>query len=590
MFNIQNLAKKRKKELGVYYTPIEIAKSITEETIDNYLLNELNAIYPNNFSSIKSTLDSENSSVLSQIDRIIESIKILDGATGDGKFLQSALLYLAKIREKIAKKLKQNKIPLEVIKQSIVEKNLYGMEIDKDSVKKCHLNLLKCISKSDKTMIEAELRKSIIQGNFLQSTISDWRTISSSNKFDIILGNPPWGGKLLKEEKKKYSEKFGLKGSKRNLNIFELFLYQASSLLNPTKGMLAFLLPKNVTRSNQYIFLRKFILNNYQILSINFYGLFEHVTQEFISLIGLYKSSLPKNHMISVDKKNLIPQSIYKKNIDYIFIREYEIKSQELIENIHKESFQLDKFIKIRRGEELSKRGGVMFCNYCLTWVPLSSRKESVECPRCSCKLMKDKLKLKFIIKRNSNSTYSQPILTGDDFEAFTITSVHFIDPTINYKFKKDSLIYKSPKLVVQKIKSFPCSAFDSNDYWTTQNVYSLVLKSEYENKTDLLFYIMAILNSKLIKWYYEKQFNLGSKYTNAISIRNLKRLPIKQPSYDDKYKKIVKIAQEITKKENLNKVSSFSELLNKLIFELNDCESYEDFINLQLLESNKSS
>ena len=42
--------------------------------------------------------------------------------------------------------------------------------------------------------------------------------------------------------------------------------------------------------------------------------------------------------------------------------------------------------------------------------------------------------------------------------------------------------------------------------------------------------------------WYYENQFNLGSRYTNAISIKNLKRLPIRPP---EKNKSTVKTIEK---------------------------------------------
>ena len=98
---------------------------------------------------------------------------------------------------------------------------------------------------------------------------------------------------MTKAQKDEYYSLFALKCPKRNLNTSSLFIYQATRLLNPHTGMLSFLLPKNITRSNQYIFLREFILQQYKILYSNFHGLFKDVTQEFISLIAQRTEEVP---------------------------------------------------------------------------------------------------------------------------------------------------------------------------------------------------------------------------------------------------------------------------------------------------------
>ncbi|MFX0134099.1 MAG: TaqI-like C-terminal specificity domain-containing protein, partial [Candidatus Hodarchaeota archaeon] len=184
-------------------------------------------------------------------------------------------------------------------------------------------------------------------------------------------------------------------------------------------------------------------------------------------------------------------------------------------------------------------------------------------------------LEIKFIIQKDTDLNHTQPILSGDDFEAFKISGTHFIDSSIEYQSKKNPEIYLSPKLVIQKIKRTPCAAYDSANHWTTQNVYNLRLLPKYANYPDLLYYMLAILNSRLIHWYYESQFNLGSKYTNAISIRNLKRLPIKRPNTNNPlFYQIVQSAREISETEVANNLPFQQNSLNHLVLKYYNCDT----------------
>ncbi|MFX1285792.1 MAG: TaqI-like C-terminal specificity domain-containing protein [Promethearchaeota archaeon] len=546
---------------------------MTEMAISYYLIRQLNSRTSFKFSSLEEIWHATDLSIFQSLKDILKEVRILDGAAGDGKFLQACLVTINSIKEKIdqrlgVKKKKPNEAILEILKS-----NLFGMEIDFEIAASCRKNLITVIPEPMHSSGYKILAKNIIIDDFLESTLSDWTNLPpSAEGFNIIIGNPPWGGKLDKFQREYYYNKFKPKSPKRNLNTFSLFVYQSANLLIPDKGLLAFLLPKNVARSNQYIYLRKFLVANFQILSINFHGLFKDVTQEFISLIGLFKDEIPSDHHILVDDKNHIPQTSYMTNIDCIFTRKFNLKSQQLIQLIHENSRPLSQFITVRRGEELSKRGGIMFCSKCSEWVPLSSRKSQIICAQCHQPLSERDLNTNFLIQKDSTMRHTQPILTGDDFEAYLIKTTHFIDPTIKFRSKKDPSIYLSPKIVVQKIKPYLCAAYDSDNYWTTQNVYNLRLVPEYSNDPDLLYYILSVLNSSLYHWYYQSQFNLGSKYTNAISIRNLRRLPLKKPDFNDPlFCQIVKLTKKIT--DDKAKEKDSIQNLNKLLLRYYNCE-----------------
>ncbi|MFX1515445.1 MAG: Eco57I restriction-modification methylase domain-containing protein [Promethearchaeota archaeon] len=561
---------RQRKNLGAFYTPSYLAKSLTQVAIEQFLITQINFQTHSKFTSLKELLKTPDLLIIKRLNDILDGIKILDGSVGDGEFLKACLITGNAIREKINNILGLDKTDTDESFLDFLLTNLFGMEINSEAITPCHKLFGTAVSGFELSSMEKILCTNIITGDFLESSLSDWTNLPpTTTGFDIILGNPPWGGKLTKDQREHYYNKFKLKCPKRNLNTFSLFVYQATSLLKPNTGMLAYLLPKNVARSNQYTSLREFLLTNFKILSIDFHGLFQDVTQEFISLIGLHnKNNIPSDHFVLIDGKIRVPQDFYLTNIDYIFIKEFDPQSNQLIQLIKKDSTSLDHFLTIRRGEELSKRGGIMYCPNCTEWVPLSSRKTSIICSTCKQSLNESSLKIKFIIKNKPTSSHTQPILTGDDFEAFSIHNTHFIDSTVKFRSKKNPFIYTSPKIVMQKIKPYLCAAYDSNRYWTTQNVYNLNLRPKYYNDNpDILYYILSVLNSSLYRWFYESQFNLGSKYTNAISIHNLKRLPIKKPDFNDHiFHRIVQLAKKVTSDNDVE--NEGIQELNKLILQ----------------------
>jgi len=560
------------KELGAFYTPIALVKELTQQAISQALISQINKEFRLNFVTINEIITTKNLNIIKSLLKKITEFTVLDGSAGDGRFLISASEFLISIHDEIIKiykkKLKRNFSSYSTYNFN----NIFGMEINIKALDICRSNLKTFfLQNQPNTEFKDVIVKNVIAGNFLKSEIADWILLPKNFQgFDIIIGNPPWGSKLSREDKDYFFEQFQLKGSKRNLNSFELFIYKSTHLLAPNSGILSLYLPKNLARSNQYTNLREFILRNYEISSLNFFELFQDVIQEFISIIGKKSSKIHHQHEVLINNVRKLPQKVFQTNTDYIFTLEVDEPSILKLKLINTDSLPLEEYSTVKRGEELSKKGGIMFCPVCKTWVPLSSRKPKIECSYCHTILEKENFQVQFLINKTQTSEHQTPILTGEDFDRYVITGNHFFNDSVHFRTKKKATIYRSPKLVVQKIKRYPWAAYDQNHTITTQNVYNIHLKEELAHQTDLLFYILAILNSRLMNWYYEIQFNLGSKYTNAISIKNLKRLPIKNPSTDrELFSDIVEQVKKLTTIKGFSSRQPQIENLESLIFKL---------------------
>ena len=110
----------------------------------------------------------------------------------------------------------------------------------------------------------------IIEGDFLQTGFADAQTgfadaqtgFADAPKFDLIIGNPPYYVMKKADVKSDYYDYFDGRP-----NIFLLFIIKSLTLLTDD-GILCFVLPKSFLNCLYYNKTRKYIYDNYSILSI----------------------------------------------------------------------------------------------------------------------------------------------------------------------------------------------------------------------------------------------------------------------------------------------------------------------------------
>jgi type I restriction-modification system DNA methylase subunit len=99
----------------------------------------------------------------------------------------------------------------------------------------------------------------------------DYLKYSPTEKYDLIIGNPPYFVMKKKDVDEKYHEYFNGRP-----NIFMLFIIKALGELN-INGILAFVLPKNFLNCNYYNELREYINDKFKILSV-----YDHSDKKYI--------------------------------------------------------------------------------------------------------------------------------------------------------------------------------------------------------------------------------------------------------------------------------------------------------------------
>ncbi|MFX0063487.1 MAG: Eco57I restriction-modification methylase domain-containing protein [Candidatus Hermodarchaeota archaeon] len=353
--------------------------------------------------------------------------------------------------------------------------------------------------------------------------------INNISGFSAVIGNPPWGEEVIQEDKEFFARYWGL--PIRNLNAFDLFFRRA---VNLTSSKVSFLIPRNSVNRNDYSLLRKFIVKKTWLFDIYDWKLFPGVVQECISIIVSRKDQI-KPEKIIINLTPIFSQEDIKPPL-YIFNIHSTKEEYALKEKIKRNSqigmlkSILDPDIGIKRGEEISKAANILRCPKCNKW-RLHSKRKSVTCPNCHKTFQKDEWFIGSMVS-TENSKDAVLVVTGDDIARFYLNPSLYINfNPAGIKTKAHLGIYFPNKILVKKIESKIVAAFDPSNSYYTQNVYGLRLAGTTRYS---FYYILAILNSIALNFFYEHEINLGAEWTTAVSINNIKNhLPIPEVGLD---------------------------------------------------------
>jgi type I restriction-modification system DNA methylase subunit len=238
----------RRKKEGIFYTPDFITEYICRSSIIGYLSKKGHSL-------VNDLLD-EYQDNLGELEQKLTDLKILDPACGSGAFLLKAVDILLEIFKEICdfKEIKGyyiansasfNQITLgkwqdEAIAAEIIEKNIFGVDVNEESVEITKLGLFLRISTKNRSLIN--LSNNIIHGNSLiddpqvaGDTAFDWnvkfREIIEKGGFDIIIGNPPYIRSGLITSVKSYLKEKYEDVYSGNADLYVYFFQKGISLL-----------------------------------------------------------------------------------------------------------------------------------------------------------------------------------------------------------------------------------------------------------------------------------------------------------------------------------------------------------------------
>ncbi len=541
-----------RKAGGVYYTPEYIVEYIVKNTVGT---------------KIESLTPEE-----------IKNIKILDPACGSGSFLIGAYAYLLDYHQKWYAdnqkdksyqsdwyKTKDGEIKVSLDKRGdILRNNIFGVDIDKEATEVAIMSLyLKMLDDGfdlgqkdlyfSKGSVLPDMIENIKCGNSLieddfyngkskftqeeKNKINafnykdQFKKIFSNKGFDCVIGNPPWvftkyvdwgepSKAYIEEKYLNVSDSISIGKARQagKINLYSIFILRSLQLLKPN-GLFSFIIPNTILRTTTYDIIRKQILLSSQVNHIIDLksGVFEGVTASTI-ILNLKNNEPDDGHYIEVIDQpqnshviNNNPTKILQKkiltNVSYAFNIFVEETEDTILSKYMVNSISLGDIVNVYNG------------------IATGPNKVGLHdsCVNSKCK--------KILLGRDIKNYYHEWNNNWIEY-----------DPKILHRSRNENIFLADEKLIMQRIGGILITSYDNEQYYTFNSVNNLLLK----NTDYSLKYILALLNSKAMRYYYIKNYTNKSNLTVNISKTYLDKLPI--PKIDSFQKERVELSNSVIK------------------------------------------
>ncbi len=520
---------KRKKE-GMFYTDKTISDFIVIESL-LCLINKKLKIYNQNFKKIEKIdeIYKFDQNIKHKIVELLLNSKICDPACGSGSFILSSADIVFNIIRKLNTNLSDLNLKIQILN------NLFGYDINESAIKLCKLKLIRWYN--DK--LNSNMKKLL---SILTKNIRKQNSIINSNfpKFEIIIGNPPYGN-ILNQKEKKILKKEGVFFK----DIYCAFLLKA---LEWATEIIGFLVPKSFLLRQGYITFRRKLLSKANILKIFDIGskMFKNATNEVHIILyenkNEYKNKdliiydFPKTQIIKYPNQKVdslricfnpsCPLTLSSKKIyTYTFLNKCPFCKSNTVEL---QRIRIKPDLKIfQLIEKIEKIGDLNYLN------PVSFPKMIRGEEEIGLKLVKQKIRKDtngscfFISARNDFSYYCFKKNKSFNIEEINSKSLK----GTNYEY------YKGPKLLIKHNNIIPEALFTEDNVCFTSSIYSLLHHDVVELK-----YLCATLNSILIHFYCIYAINNQKDTTINLNQYMIRHLPIMKPNHKIK----VDIAQKV--------------------------------------------
>jgi len=618
---------------GTVYTPEKIAKYIAKIAIEQFLLEKIKRKFSIEISNLNDISDHEyeyrnKQELYRYLLKALNSLTVLDPAVGIGQFIIASLKVLEgyyfnlrdlgiinwtnyKIREQIIlnnlfgvdidvkaiyttrrrllstlKDLDTNvekKIALENIDShfkvgntvvGLLRKSEIATPISND-LNSCFYSKIKNVFKTHKDLKKTKLTEKQMKSLVLNLKPFHWfhefPKIMEVGGFDIIIGNPPYisNKQLSALEKGIFQNEY--KTPKGLMNIFGIFIERSIKLCH-SSSIFSFIVHKNIIRSNNYDLLRKYLLENTIIKEIIDLGAgaFQSITAETVIIV---LTTIPplEEHKILIKTKffnqnnktfddeeiliNKIAQKTYLEQDNYNFNLELQYEELAIIN-----------YLKKTKDCDLIDHFEAKTC------IATGNDEKFIADQKL------DNLYKKTLRGKNIGRYYI-------DFDKLYV----FYDEKALHRAREEAIFQNPEKLIMRTISSNLTVAYDNKNYYPLSTCIAIIPQNKKKHCFSIK-YLLLVMNSKLMNFYYDFVFNLGAHLTTEISVNNIERLPLKNLQnyglFDTLADFMTQLNEKRTLREENKKIIEFlQDLINSMITEIYFFDKFQsDGLNPKLI------
>ena len=534
---------KRKKD-GVFYTPKYITKYIVDNTVGK-LCTEKKAeikLIEEDYTSTGSVggkrLQTKTKKAL--LDKLTSyrewllQLTICDPACGSGAFLNQALEFLIaehRYIDELQAKLMGDSMVLSDVETSILENNIYGVDLNDESIEIAKLSLWLRTAQYGRKL--NSLNNNIKCGNSLIddpevagekafSWEKEFPEVFAKGGFDVIIGNPPYvfaRDNFSQIEKDFFIEKYS--SAKYQVNTYLLFIEKTVHIINQN-GNYGLIIPNSWLMMYSGEGLRKFLLENCnlnQIINLKGYS-FESANVETVILIADKKVLNLKNSVeIFLNNGKEFYLSHQKNQFEFsqnegaefrVFINDF---SSGLNKKIISKTEILDDIVQIKAGLQAYEKD---------KGEPKQTKED--------------------VINRPYDYTYKFDETTFKYLEGKDVGRYQTIWSGLYLKYGKHLAsprtfdLFEGKKIIVREItgKVPKCliSTYEEGTYLFNRSNIGIIEKN---NSKYSLKFILTLLNSSLMSYYF--MVNTAKsvrKLFPKIILNDLRKFPIKKTSIEN--------------------------------------------------------
>ena len=328
---------------------------------------------------------------------------------------------------------------------------------------------------------------------------SEWM-FSIKDGFDIIVGNPPYH-QLSKDKSAPLAYRAYLKrryntsGGRQNTFIYFTHL---GIELTANNGVLSYIIPNTILTQEYYKDTRKLLLKETSLLKVVFYDKmpFENAVVENVTFI------------VSKHKQPDYEISYYISDVHSVDYNCTKQKSEFMTSPIFAFSF---------KSNNLNSK------------VALDSIKLKDLCNINQAIALKGDKSLS--VKRDNPSGKYYRLLDGRNINKYSVTwTGEYLDYCLEriHSCKTKTIFEVPEKLLFRRVSANLIFTYDNNQYYALNTIVVVTLKGE---KYVSLKYLLALLNSKLLNFYYVTEHKSTKKVFSEIQARSVGELPIKHVS-----------------------------------------------------------
>ena len=602
------------KAKGAFYTPKEIVRYMCKESLIAYLETKVSD-NASEMLDIKQSirtfvehheLPEELEPYREVLDTALRNVKICDPAIGSGAFPMGLLNELWRCREAIENVPDESNLAYRAeLKKEIIENNIYGVDIERGAIDIARLRFwLSIVVDAEKPEPLPNFDYKFMQGNSLIESFEGHDLCHIMDRKIERNGKTYYQSKIGGKETVQVSMDFFSNDTRQNLRIWLKRYFSLTDHKEKieyrkriNESVKSYIIQQGIGPSaeskldsldpsaNQDFFLWHtwfkdifdkggfdIVIGNppYVVVEANGkYGDYE--TESCYDLYAYFFERAVKllnsNGILS-----FITSSLYVKGLKYTSLRSFLQNNTSLI------AFRIE-------GDDVFKNAGIPTATFIAKKTKGLWRFEDLYMDKSLTeKIRKGTMPLSsvssimrgFEIGRNMVDTSGQyKFLTGSDVSKYCYNKLSYISQSVLTAFSKDIKYFSKERILLRETGSFLTAVYVGNEtIYSNRSLYSILIT----DKTLSTKYVLALLNSSLLQWYYSNMFKGDTELFPKIRIAQAKQLPIRKVSIEMQQPIIMLIDKILASKQSCPNAdtSDIEHKINELVYQLYNLTSEE--------------